>query len=135
MKKLKLISVLFAFLLFACGEEATPTDDCPEELLCTEEFRSLTFSPRENEQFVVLDSYYTLNLDNGETYNYEGQHDPLVSQFYVIISDAEMDQVAKDGTNVRFIGVVGSTPVIEQDFVVGHDCCHVIGIEGPFGGL
>lgn len=134
MKVLKIILPFLLLGLLSCNEDASPNDqDCPTELLCTEQFVSLTFSPRTNGEFVELDSYYTRNLDNGNTYIFNAQNNLPISEFYIVISDSEMDEVAKDGTNLRFFGTKDNQLVIEQDFIVGHDCCHVIPLEGPFG--
>ena len=135
MKRTKLLILSSIIILFSCSEEVIPSNDCSQDLICTEEFRTLIFSPKENDQFKQLDTYYTLNLDNGNTYNYQDWNDQSGNEFYTIISDAEMNEIEKEGTNLRFIGIVGSTPAIEQDFVVGHDCCHIIPLEGPFEGF
>ena len=136
MKVIRIILPLLLIGLFSCGEDTSPRDqDCPKELLCTEEFVSLTFSPRENGMVIQFDSYYTQNLDNGETYNYDPNDNLPDDLSYVVISDAEMGEIAKDGTSLRFFGIKDNQVLIEQDFIVGHDCCHVIPLDGPFGGL
>ena len=115
----------------SCGEDTSPNDqDCPTELFCTEEFRTITFSPM-TIGFIILDSYYSQNLDNGKTYNFG--HTGILPQdeFYVIITDGQMEEIEKEGTTIRFFGLINNQIVIEQDFLIGHDCCHVITIEGP----
>lgn len=122
--------------LASCSDDASPNDqDCPTELLCTEQFVSLTFSPRVNGEFVELDSYYTQNLDNGMAYIFDSDHNLPISEFYIVISDAQLNDIDKEGTTLRFFGTKDNQLVIEQDFIVGHDCCHVIPLEGPFGNL
>ena len=133
MKRSVFISLVALFLFQACGENRIPDpEDCPAELLCTEEFVSLIYRPTVNGELTPLDSYYSQNLDNGNTYNFV---DPTMSQLwnaYIVISDGEFEEIQKEGTTIRFFGIRDNEVVIEEDFVVGHDCCHVIPLEGPF---
>ena len=137
MKSLKKIFLILMLALYSCGEDEQPQiNDCPTELACTTEFVMLTFTPRTNGEFIRLDSHYTQNLDNGETYNFDALVDATSNPgYYIIATDAQMEEIQKEGTNLRFIGIKNSQVFIEQDFVVGHDCCHVIPLEGPFGDL
>ena len=136
MNYLKPVIIVCILTLFSCGEDAAPSDQgCPTELLCTEQFVSLTFSPKENGEFIKLDSYYSQNLDNGNSYNFDQSNNLPVSEFYVLITDGEMEEISKEGTVIRFFGIKDNQVIIEQDFIVGHDCCHVIPLQGPFGDL
>ncbi|OEK05131.1 hypothetical protein [Roseivirga misakiensis] len=128
--------LLGCFLLLGCNE----TDDSPINNLktcsanqaCTEIFVSLTFTPRGlNGQTISLDSFYTQNLDNGNTYSIQNS---LLDQedTYTVVTDNELTEINMNGTNLRFFGLIGNQIVVQQDFVVGHDCCHVTSISGPF---
>lgn len=136
MKKLVYLILSLCFLAISCGETDDAADNtldgCPTNLTCTEIFISLLFTPtNSSNQPITLDSFYTQNLDNGNTYsiinNTVGQ-----SNSYVVVSDSQRSEINKEGTNIRFIGLLGDQIVVQQDFVIGHDCCHVIPISGPF---
>lgn len=136
MKKLVFSILLSGLMVFSCTNEddAMNVTDCPSDIGCTEVFISLTFSPKDdNDQAILLDSFYAQNLDNGNTYSIPATN-LLNTTSYTVISDAEIDEINKDGTNIRFIGLQGDQIVVQQDFVVGHDCCHVLPISGPFDG-
>ena len=134
MKRLLYI-LLLPLLFYGCGNDEDPIkqDDCPEDIACTEIFVMLTFTPKdENDQPIRLDSFYTQNLDNGNTYDGPSRNDLIQEGTYVVISDGELEEINMEGTLIRFFGIVNDRIVIEQDFEVGHDCCHVQPLNGPF---
>lgn len=135
MKKLVYLT-LFVCLFVSCGKTDDQPDnaigECPANLACTAIFVSLFFTPRNSSnQPINLDNFYTQNLDNGNTYsiinNPVGQ-----SNSYIVISDGQRSEINGEGTNIRFIGLLGDQIVVQQDFIIGHDCCHVTPISGPF---
>lgn len=131
MKRYLLLPLLF-LLVYSCGEKA-PDEilDCPGNLACTEELRHITYSPMENGEPVMLDHYYIKNLDNGQIY----QSNPAVIQnegTYLIVTDLEMDQLRQSGTILRFFGIIDNKIVLETDFKVGKDCCHIVPLGGPY---
>lgn len=137
MKKPYYFIFLVSLLCASCGNSEDPInsiDACPDNIGCTEIFVSLTFSPKDNNnQGIVLDTFYSQNLDNGNTYSTPNAS--LAQQnSYTVITDAALEEIDKDGTNIRFIGLQGDQIVVQQDFVVGHDCCHVVPVSGPFDG-
>lgn len=124
--------VLASIFLASCENSDAPNAaECPTDIVCTEIFISLLYTPRNGNENIELDSYYSQNLDNGNVYN------PTIpisatSPSYVVISDGQLEEIERTGTTIRFFGIVDNEVVIEQDFVVGHDCCHVTALEGPF---
>ena len=135
MKKLKILfAAILVLTVMACeGENCRiHPDECLTNIACTEEFRSLLFQPIENGEAVLLDSYYVKNLDNDNIYSFTNNDSQDRIAAYVVVTDSQLNDVRKSGSNLRFIGSINNEVVIEQDFVVGHNCCHIIGIEGPF---
>ncbi len=123
-------------MVFSCTNEddSLNTSDCPADIVCTLVFTSLTFSPKDaNNQPISLDSFYAQNLDNGNTYSISSGN-LLNTTTFTVITDNEIDEIQRNGTNIRFIGLQGDQIVVQQDFVVGHDCCHVVPLSGPFDG-
>lgn len=134
MKKLVYLILSISFIIASCASEDEPltTDnDCPPNLSCTEIFVSLTFSPKDgNNQPIILDSFYSQNLDNGNTYSIQNTN-VSTQNSYVVITDAFIEEIQKKGTQIRFIGLIGNQIMVQQDFLIGHDCCHVEGLDGP----
>lgn len=138
MKKLFFLFILNSVFIFSCSntdDSISNLIDCSANIGCTEVFVSLTFSPKnENGQPIMLDSFYSQNLDNGKTYSISSGN-LLNTTSYVVVTDGQLDEINQSGTNVRFFGLQGNQIVIQQDFVVGHNCCHVVPLSGPFDGV
>ncbi|HEY9117497.1 MAG TPA: hypothetical protein VIN11_06705 [Roseivirga sp.] len=133
MKKSFLVIVLFSLYSFSCGEGANPNlDDCPAELLCTEELRSYTYTPTENGEPLILDNFYVRNMENGNIYPNANLNTVTAPGTYLVITDMAFNEIKKSGSLIRFFGIKNNQIVIQTDFMVGHDCCHVIPLEGPF---
>lgn len=81
---------------------------------------------------VVLDNYYVKNIDNGNLYQESSLNDHLDEGQYVVVSDVRLSEIKKTGTILRFFGIKNNEIVLQQDFTVGHDCCHIIPLSGPF---
>lgn len=124
--------LLILFLVFSCGEDAIDPEFCPPNLVCTEELRYLTFSPIVNGEPLILDDYYVRNMDTGSIYEESTLNDVLEQGQYLIVSDAMKDEIKRSGTVLRFVGAKDNQVVLEQDFLVGDDCCHIEPLEGPF---
>lgn len=112
--------------------DAHQMDDCPSELLCTEEFRSYNYSPTENGEPLILDNFYVRNMDNGNIYPNSNLNALMVPGTYLVITDMAFNEIKKSGTVIRFFGIKNNQIVLQTDFSVGHDCCHVIPLSGPF---
>lgn len=133
-RKFTLIFLGISLLFTACDLDGNPISDdsCPSQLICTEEFRFLSYQAMHEGKPVVLDDYHVKNLDNGNIYESNSLDDQLDEGIYTIVTDAQLSEIEKTGTVLRFFGVKYGEIIIEQDFTVGHDCCHIIPIDGPF---
>lgn len=129
--KYKLLFLLSLFIIAGCESSTEPTE-CDENIACTEQFVMFTFSPTDSEdQPIYFDAYYSQNIDNGNVYDSFDEQDFLDAGTYMVITDQEMEEVKKDGTTIRFFGQKDGQVIIEQDFLIGHDCCHILPLEGP----
>lgn len=131
MKKLSTLFLVLS-LVFSCGENAIDPEFCPPNLVCTEEIRYLTFSPLVNGEALILDDYYVRNMDTGGIYQASTLNEVLEDGQYLVVSDVMKDEIQREGTVLRFVGAKDNQVVIEQDFLVGDDCCHIKALEGPF---
>ena len=132
MKHFRLTLVLCTVLtVFSCDEQSAPLQ-CPPDLACTEIFISFAYAPLDNtDEPLLLDTYYSRNLDNGQTYTFGEADDTRTLGNYTVITDAQIEEINATGTFIRFIGVKDGEIVLEQDFLIGHDCCHIVPLEGP----
>ncbi|KYG74077.1 hypothetical protein [Roseivirga spongicola] len=129
--------ILFLLTLLAfssCGEDEISmlSAPCNQDLVCTEELRYLSYKAMLDGKPVVLDNYYVKNLDNGNLYQESSLNDHLDEGQYVVVSDVRLSEIKKTGTILRFFGIKNNEIVLQQDFTVGHDCCHIIPLSGPF---
>lgn len=122
--------LIILFLFFACAENNP--EDCPEGIICTENFVVLALDLRENGEAVILTEYEVLNLTNDNRYSFEEYQVEEWPGYYPVISDAQFDEINKEGTTLRLLGTTDQGEPYEIDFEVAHDCCHVIPLSGPF---
>lgn len=132
MKKIGIALLMGVMLsIWACDDQEAPLE-CPTDLACTEVFVTLVYEPKDqNNDPIMLDNYYSHNLDHGIIYNFADVNTPRTDGVYEIITDAQKDDLQAKGTLIRFFGERDGEVVLQQDFLIGHDCCHVIVLEGP----
>lgn len=133
MKRLIFLLSVCLLALSSCEENMTYEELlCPEDIACTEELRYLSYSPKHNGKPVILDEYYVKNLDNGNFYQRSEAVDHLPEGSYLVITDQYKSELRQDGTILRFFGIQNGQITLQVDFKVGHDCCHIIPLGGPF---
>lgn len=130
-KILKLAFALLALSLFSCENESLDSDDCDfDTALCTLEFRTISleiFTTEGNP--VTLDYFYTF-YDSRKKFEYTLDDPQVGTGIYPVITDAEIDEIEKDGATLIFVGEKDGVNVVEHQMVIGHDCCHVFLIQG-----
>ena len=123
-----LFSLVVALLLLSCNKNETI--ECPTDLACTEVFVSIgvTIKNKSNE-FVKLSK--TLTEIEGKAIEVgQNDFDPIYST-YTILNDAVLKSVKKSGSKVTFKGFDANNQlVVNKQYQIGHDCCHVIKISG-----
>ncbi|MCE7990696.1 MAG: hypothetical protein HEP71_01895 [Roseivirga sp.] len=132
MKKIGLAVLMGMILIIqGCAEDSQPLE-CRADIGCTEVFVTFTYAPSDNQgNAIILDSYYSQNMDNGQTYTFTGQDSQFTKGLYTVLTDAQLGEIKANGTNIRFIGTKDGAIVVEQDFLIGHDCCHIVPLQGP----
>ena len=121
MKKLALlVAALFAF---------TACDD--DEIICTMDFRMITVDVLdENEEQVELDAFYITKTNTGDTVlRYTDEH---IEHFggTVIFTDSEMNHTDTKGKTFTFTAYLDSAQVINENYVIRHDQCHIELVSG-----
>lgn len=127
---LQILLVLFSVSFFSCEDESLDSDSCDDNLICTEEFRTISLEITNQEgDPIVLDDFYTF-LDSRKKFEYTLNDAHKQNGLYPVLTDAEMDEIEREGTTLIFVGEKDGMNIVEHQMVIGHDCCHVTLIEG-----
>lgn len=123
----KILILLILLVLGFFKQDDTRQVKCPDEIVCTEEFNSVTLNITDgNNSPVALDHYYSFNKSTGQIYKLEG--DPSTGT-YTILTDAEMGNILQEGSEIIFSGAINGEKIIEK-FIIGHNCCNIRKISG-----
>jgi hypothetical protein len=105
--------------------------ECPNDRMCTMEFRTITVEVRDSMGgAVVLDSVRTVRITDGRVFRFVALPG-MPQSLYVVITDAEMSEVNTRGVLFRFEGFREDSALAVSDFLIRHDCCHVEKLSGP----
>ncbi|MGB3468653.1 MAG: hypothetical protein WBA74_25435 [Cyclobacteriaceae bacterium] len=120
-----ILSIILVGIFSSCD------DGCSTDISCTEVLISVTTEIVDSENnTVALDSTHTTMEDGTIVYTYI-RNDNEDSGFYTVITDSEFDDVERSGTDLIFKGWKDGIMLIEEQFEVGRDCCHIEKLDGP----
>ena len=113
------------------GKSCKPDKPCPEDIICSMVFKSITVE--------ILDSNgNAVQLDEAEvsSKHFNQKLDAVVESPsggpYIIVDDSYMKFLsADDAREVQFSGWLNDSLVVREVFLIRHDCCHVVLVEGP----
>jgi len=125
---------LLLLLLFFAGCENNNSNDCLNQA-CTEEFRTITVTIKDSENNpVALDSFKVTNLENGGDLTRELNNAEFEAMRENGVYPLFGDEYARDFRNkkveINFKGYIDDQELINSDYKVGADCCHIILISG-----
>jgi len=127
---LQILFLLFSVSFFSCEEENLNSDGCEDNLVCTEQFTTISLEiTNQQGEPIVLDDFYTF-YDSRKKFEYQLNNIQQGLGIYPVLTDSEMDEIQKEGTTLIFVGEKDGRNIVEHQMVIGHDCCHVILIEG-----
>lgn len=134
MKRLILISALFA-LAFSCDDsENVNSGECPQNIACTDIFVSVMAEIKDNDgKPYILDEYYTMKLSTGEKISFQNNGTDQTARLYgayAVLADSQLKKTTKSGQEFEFIGIKDGKEVVRKKFVISHDCCHVKLVSG-----
>jgi len=128
--------LLFIFIisLFTnCEKDETIIPcSCPEQLLCTEEYRSIPVEITDEAGLpYVLDEFYTTQLSDGQKITVT-KPDPVAYTLglYLVLEDRNLDIVDKCGEEFKFTGLKNGVEVISKTFTIKNNCCHIELMKG-----
>jgi len=100
---------------------------CLETMACTEVFVSILASiVDKNGQAYMPSKVKTITEGGEELVNFVTN-----SNYFVVANDSHIHLLHKDGTVVYFYAYdLDNTLIINEKYILGHDCCHVLKIEG-----
>lgn len=111
-------------VLASCDENS-----CSDVEFCTEQFETILVSIKDQSGTdIVMDSTATFKNNNRVFTNIS--NDPF-TPLHSVLTDAEMDEVDRSGTELTFKGWKDGQVVVEEPYVIGHDCCHIVKKVGP----
>ena len=116
-----------ALLIFSCNNEGT---DC-ENTICTTDFRVVSVK-------IVDQSGASVELTRSEVADADGNvfirdmsDVDRTELFYLIASDGNQGDLKLGENTVTFRGWIDDELVVEQEYVIGLDCCHISKVSGP----
>jgi len=131
----KTAAVLFIigfFMITSCIMKRHKNGDRP----CTEEYRMLTISIKDNfSKPVILDDYFVKKTSTGEIIDF-AKEDPYFDSInrmqgiYLICTDGKMSMTSRQGTEFVFHGFLDSAEIVKEPYIIGNDECHVIMLYG-----
>jgi hypothetical protein len=110
-----IFSLLFVVLL---------SFQCKKETACTMEFRTVSIQVI-GEQ---LDDFFTIRNINGDTLRYELM--AVDQDAYPVLDDNAMVFLKNKTENFTFIGILNGQKVVEENFVIKADECHIEKVSG-----
>ena len=107
---------------------------CKREKACTEEFRMLTVTVKNQDNTpLVPDAYYlvrTANSDTLFTHNNNPYNEPMIEGI-VIFTDNEMNYTNNEGGELfKFTAYKDSLQVVDEAYRIKHDDCHFELVSG-----
>ncbi|RAJ11294.1 hypothetical protein [Arenibacter echinorum] len=129
------VGLLTVLLALNCSDNGT--DDTPNcmDAICTEEYRTITISVKDKDGVAVaLDSFKVDDLTNGENITLDASSSEYgwmtKNGTYPLFSDKYVAKYRNKKLEINFRGYVDDKLLVDSNYTVGADCCHVTLIEG-----
>lgn len=126
-------SVLFGVLGSSSCEKKrlkSISNDC--DVVCTNEFRSIfTTVVDTNGQTVELYSASTVRNSTQEVvYSYQFDSTVITNGIYTVMNDGYQKQLKNQVDTFTFTGITNDNRMVEGQFVISADCCHINKVSG-----
>lgn len=113
-----------------------PKKDCPKDLLCTMDYKMIVIDVKEEEEgYFYLDSVGVFYTEQPSRNFYLKSYEEMITEqsgFGLLLAeDANMMHIERKGTKLTMVGYKAGKEVFRQNYIVGHDCCHVVLLSGP----
>lgn len=132
MKKNILILALPFFLL---GCKSDDIKSACSDTFCTEEFVTIAISIKDQtDSPVSLDYFEIVNINNNQdlTRDVSASELDIMRQngIYPLFGDEHVNLHKNQELDIQFRGFIDNQLIINQNYIVGIDCCHVALISG-----
>jgi len=126
--------VIYFLFLLSCLSCSKNNSNCVDTF-CTEEFRTITVTIKNsNGTTVALDEFKVLisatDIDITRKVNETEFEMMRKSGTYPLFGDEYSSDYENKEVRINFIGHINNQEIVNADFTVGADCCHVILVEG-----
>lgn len=124
MKKIFLLS--FCFALFSnCTKEVT----CSDQQICTMMFAYITLEiiAPPSMPLPAVDSFATTRVSDGKVILTNSEY---LLEYPIVFTDAQMFDTSVKGEQFLFEAFKDGQKVVSENYVIKHDCCHVIKVSG-----
>ncbi len=125
-----LISVCVLSLLFIRCDDDNKVN-CAFAI-CTEEFRSIVVSIKhasDNSAFILTD-YKVVRVPDGKDLTIADNDLTDNGGHYPVANDLKLDFFKFNNVKVEFTGYLNNTVILQAQFIVTADCCHITLVEG-----
>ncbi|MDX1767687.1 MAG: hypothetical protein R3294_06515 [Arenibacter troitsensis] len=127
--------IILVLLTLNCSDSDTDDTSNCTDVFCTEEFRTITISVKDKDgAAVALDHYKVVVLSDGEdiTLNASSSEYEWMSKngSYPLFSDKYVTKYRNKEIEINFQGFIDDELLVDSDYTVGADCCHVTLVEG-----
>lgn len=97
-----------------------------DHINCTEEFRMIGIIITGDS----LSDFYTIRVLNSETIPFNPGIGFPYDNWYPVLDDGFQNVIANSQEAFRFIGVISDSIVVDEDFIISADDCHISKVSG-----
>ena len=110
------VFLLIAFINYSCHNRKDDT-------ICTSMFASVSIEVIGSS----LDDYFTIRSSTGDTLRFNAE--PF-QNYYTVLDDNYQKILENKQENFRFVGMKSGNKVIDENFVISADKCHISKVSG-----
>ena len=129
------VGLITLLIILNCNNKSE--DDALDclNVACTEEYRTITINVKDQEgKAVALDEFKVVTLPKGDDITPEiasGDYEwMMINGVYPLFSDKHSMEYRDKKLEINFKGYVKGRLLVDSNFTVGADCCHVLLFQG-----
>lgn len=131
-RTIALLLTIGTLSLTACDKATNGAGAC-DNVACTAIYVTISVNLQDiNKNDVSLSSYYVIRKSTGDTVTIPHTHVGIPnSSPYPVFSDYHLDWFKNQSDFFRFVGIMNGQVVVDQEFFISADCCHIKKESGP----
>ncbi len=125
--------LLFSLILFTSCNNDDNEDSKTEcsDVFCTLEFRSILINIKDSDGNIVkLDKSEVIDLKSKKIIIDEIYNGQTSTESYLLYNDQFQNEITNKERELIFKGYINDNEVINSNYVVASDCCHVFLVSG-----